>query len=406
MEVIIDDRLPVRAGKLLLIKAPKSEFWAALLEKAYAKLYGSYDAIEGGVPSEAMVDFTGGVAERFQIRLASQNIFKILMKANERGSLITTSKMRNQGKDDSKGLYGGHAYSITKANVIKMHDRAIQIVRIRNPWGDGSEWNGAFGDKSSEWSRISKMELSRLRVRFEDDGEFYMTYDDFLRYFDFVDLCHWGPDALEPQVSLEKKWCEDFYHGQWHRGSAFNPQVIVKLVDPDEDDDDDLCTIIVNLSSKNRRQLRLGHLQIKFDIFKIDDGRNKIGSRVGGHELAHYRDVLARFRLLPGYYAIVPSAASNEGGEFMLRVITEATHKQEKVIVKVHDDYSKKQIEFSQSPTEAVIELPMSSQLEPPTRRKNETCLFISIGLISLLAFMFIYIGLLPKEPKNFLPKF
>ena len=40
----------------------------ALLEKAMAKLHGSYEAIEGGMPIEAMVDMTGGLAERYELK--------------------------------------------------------------------------------------------------------------------------------------------------------------------------------------------------------------------------------------------------------------------------------------------------------------------------------------------------
>lgn len=48
--------------------ADPNEFWVPLLEKAYAKLHGTYEALNGGSMSEALVDLTGGASDKYHLR--------------------------------------------------------------------------------------------------------------------------------------------------------------------------------------------------------------------------------------------------------------------------------------------------------------------------------------------------
>ena len=58
----------------------------------FVRLCGCYEALSGGLASEAMTDFTGGVAERFNFREeVPENMFRILTKAKHRHSLMGCS---------------------------------------------------------------------------------------------------------------------------------------------------------------------------------------------------------------------------------------------------------------------------------------------------------------------------
>lgn len=54
-------------------------------------MHGSYEALRGGSTCEAMEDFTGGVTEMYEMNASPPNLFKIILKAYERWSLMGCS---------------------------------------------------------------------------------------------------------------------------------------------------------------------------------------------------------------------------------------------------------------------------------------------------------------------------
>ncbi|CAH8499076.1 unnamed protein product [Dicrocoelium dendriticum] len=184
VDVVIDDRLPTRNGHLVFMHSSnRNEYWSALLEKAYAKLLGSYEAMHGGNTSEAMEDFTGGLTEFLE--LGTYNplpyLFRIIEKSNERRSLMACSIDASPDQMEADGPFGlvlGHAYSVTDVkrfvHVSKAEGpRQLQLLRLRNPWGNDREWYGPWSDRSNEWNGISASERKRIGLVFEHDGEFW-----------------------------------------------------------------------------------------------------------------------------------------------------------------------------------------------------------------------------------------
>lgn len=83
VSVVIDDYMPLGNNSEPLCSRNAnfpSTCWASLLEKAYAKLHHSYEAIgDGGSVVQAMVDLTGGIGGRFSVRdVASDRLFVYL----------------------------------------------------------------------------------------------------------------------------------------------------------------------------------------------------------------------------------------------------------------------------------------------------------------------------------------
>lgn len=95
------------------------------------------------------------------------------------------------------------------------------MLRLRNPWGNENEWNGPWSDKSPEWRFIPEHEKEEIGLNFDDDGEFWMSFQDFQKHFDRLEICNLNPDSLtdeELQEGHKKQWEVSFFEGEWVRG--------------------------------------------------------------------------------------------------------------------------------------------------------------------------------------------
>ncbi|KAH8591345.1 hypothetical protein B0O99DRAFT_632494 [Bisporella sp. PMI_857] len=167
-----------------------NETWLPILEKAYAKAHGDYEAISGGWPGEGVEDMTGGVTSTIVSNrvLSKDKLWKEL--ANSDGEFVFALAAMGTGWDRQKsGLALGHAYSILQSREEVDEDgKKVRLVQIRNPWGERSwdglgEWNGPWSDGSREWTPYW---LKKIGHTFGDDGVFWMSYKDMLETFMFI----------------------------------------------------------------------------------------------------------------------------------------------------------------------------------------------------------------------------
>ncbi|KAL3104604.1 hypothetical protein niasHT_022315 [Heterodera trifolii] len=324
VDVIIDDLLPTKNGQLLFARSKTpNEFWSALLEKAFAKLYGCYETLVGGQLADALIELSGGVAETLNVRkflhihqqqiqqqqqpmfsasfnacritvlgngtflslpdtVAESNgaegarrLFRLLKYAFDREALIVaaiaaTNKEQIELSLDC-GLVMGHAYAVTAIRYIdldatdgegkaqkeqkggaakcgQIRRKKQAMVRLQNPWGM-KEWNGPWSDGSPEWEQVTEEQKWRLGITVDEDGEFWMPWHEFIRYFTDICVCQLltmgtlteckqpqqkqaqrGVSMRRKQLSMqlsnvtigltEKRWREWTFFGRWSSNGA------------------------------------------------------------------------------------------------------------------------------------------------------------------------------------------
>lgn len=325
------------------------------MEKAYAKMCGCYEALDGGNTADALVDFTGGVSEPMDLlegkfaqdEEARHQLFDRVLKVHNRGGLISCSiRATTQADMEARldcGLVKGHAYAVTDVRKVRLgsgllaffKSEKLSMIRMRNPWGQ-REWNGAWSDSSEEWKRVSKGERERLGVTVEDDGEFWMDFDDFCKHFTDLILCRLINTSY---LSIHKTWEEEVMRGCWSRhddplrnrsGGCINhkttflqnPQYVFDVTKAEDE-------VLICLQQQDKRARAKGeNMAIGFDIQRVELNRiyrmHSIQKSVGSSIYINSRSVFLRKDLKEGRYVIVPSTFDpGMPGDFLLRIFTD-----------------------------------------------------------------------------------
>ena len=153
VEVVVDDFLPVHEDNSLKFcrnNKDACEMFAPLLEKAYAKLNGCYEFLDGGDIVDALIEMTGGIHERIKLKssdttaaaeqLPANTLWEALFKAIEMKSLAGASTDSKEVKTLDNGLSMGHAYSVLDVFELIMSGEG-KYDSLRKSYSDDTNKN-------------------------------------------------------------------------------------------------------------------------------------------------------------------------------------------------------------------------------------------------------------------------
>ncbi|XP_069648627.1 calpain-10 isoform X2 [Haliaeetus albicilla] len=369
VEVTIDDRLPCLGGKLCFSQCQTEDlFWLPLLEKAYAKVHGSYEQLWAGQVADALVDLTGGIAERWTLKGPERNmekektgmvlekaVFRRLMNLKEQCVISCSVLSSRQGASE---LGEFHAFIvIDMLNLSEVSGKEIFLLRIRNPWGRRC-WRGPWCEGGQGWSQLDPVVASELLSQIQE-GEFWVDEEEFFREFDEVTMGF----PVNEEGQLQSLYTEKvLYHsqnlfGSWVRGrsaggcrnnSSFptNPkfwlrvceksEVCIALLQKHRKYSPDWAGRIKNLTRLAEENLSLtegtqgkNYQAVGLHVWKVEKKRFNLPKTLSAPPVvgtichSYDREVHVCCDLSPGFYLVVPSTFLKDAvGNFLLRVFS------------------------------------------------------------------------------------
>lgn len=192
-----------------------NEIWVLILEKAWAKIYGSYQRIENGTAGEAMYPLTGCPQKQFihdDIK-DPEDFWQRIKNADWKKYPMCCSIVSKYDENvdnqqvEFEGLVDNHAYTLIGAHIIYLdnNEETERLIKIRNPHGR-KEWTGDWCDRSELWTPKTRLQVNSEN---KSDGIFFISFKHFMKFFTTTTICHYM-DSCEDNFI-----CDQHDQNQW-----------------------------------------------------------------------------------------------------------------------------------------------------------------------------------------------
>ncbi|KAH3746275.1 Calpain-type cysteine protease DEK1 [Pelomyxa schiedti] len=189
VSIKVDDQIPcsTATGRPIFASSTnENEFWPCIVEKAYAKLRGSYEAMSKGTLADGFVDIAGGVPLQVNFAdLGGAPQIAAKMKYYLSMNWIVTATKATALSFNTTGVNEGYPYVVEAVSDVL----GVPLIKVWNQWQRG-DWEG-------EWSNCSPKWTPELRTKFGISettiDSFCLTPEEFVATFDHFDVCCVSP---------------------------------------------------------------------------------------------------------------------------------------------------------------------------------------------------------------------
>ena len=331
--VEIDDRIPCRrstGAPIFARNRSAAGFWVQLVEKACAKLAGSYSNLSGGNTAEALHDLTGRPVFDYNLEapdvradIREGRLWAEVCEHVHAHSMVACCSIQLGPRIEARqGLVQNHAYCVLDARELPAaHDdtSTVKLVRVRNPWGGERRWSGSFCAGSEEWLQVTESARDSLQLQQPGlDGSFWMSWEAFYTNFNRVQVC-WMPvdegsagvgvsgrplARLVCSVSAEESGGTKRSPTFWHN-PAFVLSRRASAAEPAGRDPNDDLRVAVTLCLADRRaregaerEHQMTYLRIGLTVLR------PVRREEGGDGAEQEEDCMSPTCLLPGYHRV------------------------------------------------------------------------------------------------------
>ena len=221
--VTIDTTVPRHGDEISLSNIETANaYWMCLFEKAYAKIFRTYTVLEMKGIMDFLVDFTGGWSKLTEFsnnkdmgfdENKKKTLFEEIQRALEIKSLVGCMKYDktkekedlDDDKNDEEGVEDEAIVPNCMYNILDAReDNGIKLIYLVNYWPKG-KWTSSYSVEDETWE-ANKALAERLNYQVsQSDGTFWMSFDDWLTYFNRIYYCRIFPETWS-QMVIPGKW--------------------------------------------------------------------------------------------------------------------------------------------------------------------------------------------------------